>query len=132
MSTSPTSVADAAATAEVASLAPDVLSEEYLASELFSTLGFRPCKWQLEICRIMLARQHQVIVSTAATGTGKTLTFWLPLLVEKKEKKGTTFIIVPLKDLGQQMADDAALFGLSAFNATSETLKEKDAIKVCI
>ena len=66
----------------------------------------------------MLARQYQVVVSTAATGAGKTLTFWLPLLVEKKKKKGTTFIIVPLKDLGQQMADDAALFGLSAFNAT--------------
>ena len=80
----------------------------------------------------MLAQQHQVVVSTAATGAGKTLTFWLPLLVEKKKKKGTTFIIVPLKDLGQQMADDAALFGLSAFNATSETLREKDAIKVCI
>ncbi|KAF9505112.1 hypothetical protein BS47DRAFT_1436410 [Hydnum rufescens UP504] len=57
------------------------------------------CLWQAENCQIQLTG-IPYLVCTAATGSGKTLTFWLPMLYQK----GTTFIIVPLKNLGEQMA----------------------------
>jgi superfamily II DNA helicase RecQ len=39
-------------------------------------------------------------IGTAATGAGKTMMFWLPCLFEE----GITFIITPLKGLGDQIA----------------------------
>ncbi len=70
-----------------------------------------------------------VIVSTAATGAGKTLTFWLPILAGET---AMTFIIVPLNVLGQQMADNACALRITSFNATHDTIRGKQAIKVCI
>ncbi|KAF9503606.1 hypothetical protein BS47DRAFT_788561 [Hydnum rufescens UP504] len=54
----------------------------------------------------------------AVMGSGETLTFWLPMLYQK----GTTFIIVPLKNLGKQMADVAASLKLTSASVTCNTL----------
>ncbi|KAF9512763.1 hypothetical protein BS47DRAFT_1330098, partial [Hydnum rufescens UP504] len=75
------------------------------------------CLWQAENCRIQLSGVPY-LVCTAATGSGETLTFWLPMLYQK----GTTFIIVPLKNLGKQMADVAASLELTSASVTRDTL----------
>jgi len=57
-------------------------------------------------------------VSISATGSGKSLTFWLPMPYEN----GLTLIIVPLKNLGQQLADESSWRGFHAVSITRELL----------
>ena len=61
-------------------------------------------------------------------GTGKTYTFFLPALYEKKES--VTFIIVPLKKFGDQHQESAMSLGLMAIVLEAKTIN-KDIIKVC-
>lgn len=103
---------------------PSVWDIKALATQ---KLGFPPCRWQLELAQALLKREQQVIFSTAATCAGKSVTFWLPLLYERN---GVTFVIVPLKQLGQQLADDAASYGFSSINVTREVLREDGVMKV--
>ncbi|KAJ7306712.1 hypothetical protein DFH08DRAFT_652520, partial [Mycena albidolilacea] len=42
-------------------------------------LGYQPCYWQIKVVEAILKRDRDV-VCISATGSGKTLTFWLPLL----------------------------------------------------
>ncbi len=95
-----------------------------------STLGYTPCKWQLDIGWVLYLQEWHIVISTAATGAGKTVTFFIPSILEKGDKPATSFICVPLKDLGQQMADEGPALGLSTFNATSDTLNAKGIMKV--
>jgi len=67
------------------------------------------------------------MLSTAATGAGKTSTFWIPIFFESA---GITILIVPLKDLGAQMSSVANGYGLSALDVTRETLDDKDAFNI--
>lgn len=105
------------------------LSEAALITLTSEKLGYPPHKWQAHLARALLSRENRVIVSTAATGAGKTLTFWLPILAGET---AMTFIVVPLNVLGQQMADSARTLGIPSFNVTRETIRGKQAIKVCI
>jgi len=108
---------------------PILLSETALISFASEKLGYSPHKWQAHLACALLSRENRVIVSTAATGAGKTLTFWLPILAGET---AMTFIIVPLNVLGHQMADNAHALGITSFNATHDTIRGKQAIKVCI
>ena len=96
-------------------------SVEKIRNDSLSTFGYRVCHWQAEICRHLLLRRYQVYVSTAATGAGKSSTFFLPL---SHENDGVTFLVVPLKDLGKQMAETSTKLGFSSVNVTSETFDE--------
>ena len=49
------------------------------------------------------------------------MTFWMPLLFESNS---ASFIIVPLKDLGQQMGRDASNLGFSSISVDQESLLE--------
>jgi len=65
------------------------------------------------------------IVSIAATGAGKTLTFWMPLLFRED---GIQIIMSPLNILGKQNVEDLAALeisriALSAENATPANFK---------
>ncbi|KAF8316502.1 P-loop containing nucleoside triphosphate hydrolase protein, partial [Cantharellus anzutake] len=62
------------------------------------------------------------LVATAATGTGKTYTFFLPALYEQS---GVTFIIVPLKKLAHQHRESAVKLGLSAMTLEAETISKE-------
>ncbi|KAJ7467071.1 hypothetical protein FB451DRAFT_1002334, partial [Mycena latifolia] len=44
-----------------------------------AVFSYRPCLWQLKVVCVILKRVKDV-ASIAATGSGKTLTFWMPLL----------------------------------------------------
>ena len=104
------------------------LPETQLISIVTPKLGYAPHKWQVDIGHALYSRKNRVVVSTAATGAGKSLTFWLSILAGET---GITFIVVPLNVLGQQMSETAATLGIPAFNATRETLRQKDAFQVC-
>ena len=86
-----------------------------ISDKAFRTLGLHACQWQLDLCCMVLSKEHKVMISTAATGAGKSITFWLPLLFETGY---IIFIVVPLKDLGQQLANQAASYGFSSINFT--------------
>src|SRR6266436_1387902 len=89
-------------------ISPSSISKGEIVSKLTSTLGYTPCKWQLDIGWVLYLWEQCIVISTAATGAGKTVTFFIPSILEKGDKPATSFICVPLKDLGQQMADEGA------------------------
>ncbi len=60
-------------------------------------------------------------MATAATGIGKTFTFFLPAQYEN----GVTFIIVPLKKLGEQHCESASHLGFPAINIEAKTLNDQ-------
>ena len=76
----------------------------------------------------LLQKPKKDLVSTAATGSGKTYTFFLPSLFEE-ERNGVTFGIVPLKKLGDQHRDSAIQLGLTAISLEAKMI-DKEVVKV--
>jgi len=76
------------------------------------------CIWQCRVALRLLAKKS--IVSISATGSGKTMTFWLPML----HRKGITFIVTPLKSLGSQLSDESIQKGFPSVSITAELLGE--------
>lgn len=72
--------------------------------------GFEPCLWQLKVSLASL-RGDKHILSISRTGSGKTLTFWLPILLASD---GMIIVVVPLKLLGKQNLDQLTRAGISA------------------
>lgn len=73
------------------------------------------------------------VIGISATGSGKTLSFWIPLLmaIEEGQTDAMTVVITPLNMLGQQNVEDLNAAGISAIavnadNATPELLKVRD------
>ncbi len=77
---------------------------------------------------LALREQHDV-VAVAATGAGKTLSFWIGLLMALEEGQDKLVIIVtPLSLLGKQNEDllrvaDIPAVAVDARNATEQTFK---------
>ena len=69
------------------------------------------------ICNML---QGKTLVSISTTGSGKSYIFWLPMPYEDR----MTIIIVPLKNLGQQLADEFSQRGFTAMSVTAEILGE--------
>ncbi|KZP09356.1 hypothetical protein FIBSPDRAFT_747763 [Athelia psychrophila] len=62
-------------------------------------LGVCPCLWQVHVVRKVLEQDN--IITVAATGSGKSLTYWMPILFIKY---GIVVTVTPLKLLGNQFA----------------------------
>jgi superfamily II DNA helicase RecQ len=84
--------------------------------------GFKPCLWQICVVRAVLADED--VITIAPTGSGKSLTYWIPLLYIKH---GITIVVTPLKLLGihwqfAQMLENDRISAISimAANATNE------------
>jgi superfamily II DNA helicase RecQ len=101
-------------------------SQTRLLSEIRDTVekcfGYRPCLWQIRVVQAILKRDKDVI-SIASTGSGKTLTFWMPLLFVPE---GIQIIITPLNILGKQNVDSLTKVGIEAITVTAETATEKN------
>ncbi|KAJ7626573.1 P-loop containing nucleoside triphosphate hydrolase protein [Mycena polygramma] len=97
-----------------------LLSE--IRDKVEAVFGYRPCLWQLKVVRAILKRDKDV-ASIAATGSGKTLTFWMPLLFIPT---GIQIVITPLNILGKQNVDSLAKVGISAITITAETATEEN------
>ena len=95
---------------------------EQLQLDGMSHFGQRPCCWQSEIVFKLTSVEN--LVSISATGSGKSLVFWLPMLYED----GLTIILVPLKNLGQQLADESSRRGFRAVSVTAELLGESSTL----
>lgn len=92
----------------------------------------RACLWQIKIAQALDDKSD--VIGVAATGAGKTLTFYIPLLMalERGEDK-MIFIITPLNLLGVQNAESEMLknAGIPAVAISAQTAT-KDIYKVCL
>ncbi|KAI6142460.1 P-loop containing nucleoside triphosphate hydrolase protein, partial [Pisolithus tinctorius] len=79
--------------------------------------GQRPCLWQVQTTQAVL-HGNQDVVSISATGSGKTLTFWMPLLFRSQ---GVQIVIAPLNILGTQNVHSLQKFRIPAIALTGET-----------
>ena len=89
-------------------------SDDAVQDEVEARLGVRPCLWQIRVvCKIL---EQDDVITVAATGSGKSLTYWMPLLFVKH---GVIIIVTPLKLLGRQFVDVLADNMISAVSMTA-------------
>ena len=87
--------------------------------------GKRPCYFQIKVAQALYAGKD--VVACAPTGAGKTLTFWIPILMALEEGKDKMSIVVtPLNLLGKQNKEALDKAGIKAIavsrhNATPRT-----------
>jgi ATP-dependent DNA helicase RecQ len=101
---------------------PPKYSFAEIRAKAIKHLGSRPCLWQIRVVEAILKRDGDV-VCIAATGSGKTLTFWLPLLFRSS---GIQLIISPLNILGQQNVAQLAAMNINGITITAETATPKN------
>ena len=78
-----------------------------------------PCWLQIKIALALHAKKD--VVEVAATGAGKTLSFWIALLMALEEGEDKMiFIVTPLNLLGKQNVKALDKAGLSAISVSSE------------
>ncbi|KAI9437122.1 P-loop containing nucleoside triphosphate hydrolase protein [Lactarius psammicola] len=82
--------------------------------------GFVPCTWQLEAALTQLGQRD--LVTLAPTGSGKTLTFWIPLLFNGD---GITIVITPLIVLGEKNVKELSDVSIAAINLTTTSTSEE-------
>ena len=76
-----------------------------------------PCLWQLKIAEAFL-QQDRDIVCIAGTGMGKTLSFWLPLLLRPT---GIQIVVTLLNQLGQQNVESLQTARIQSIAISSDT-----------
>lgn len=88
----------------------------------------RPCWYQVEAAKAFYAGRD--VIGCASTGAGKTLSFWIPLLMAQEDNhtRKILFVISPLNVLAKQNVDSLVEVGISAIavvaeNATASTFK---------
>ena len=81
--------------------------------------GKRPCWYQIKVA--LALRAGKDVVSCAATGAGKTLSFWIALLMALADGEDKMiFVVTPLNLLGKQNVTTLEKAGLSAIAVSSE------------
>ncbi|KDQ31886.1 hypothetical protein PLEOSDRAFT_1028795, partial [Pleurotus ostreatus PC15] len=77
------------------------------------------CWFQMEMAKAVY--EGYDVVGVAATGSGKTLSFFAPLAMALEEgQKKVVFVVTPLNLLGQQNCEDLNKVGLPAISVTAE------------
>ncbi|KIK77048.1 hypothetical protein PAXRUDRAFT_779201 [Paxillus rubicundulus Ve08.2h10] len=82
--------------------------------------GLRPCACQLQSAQYQL--ESKDVFTVSPTGSGNTLTFWIPLLFNNN---GIIIIITPLNILGEKICDEAIQHGFPAINLCAETATDQ-------
>ncbi|KAH9911255.1 P-loop containing nucleoside triphosphate hydrolase protein [Fomitopsis serialis] len=98
-----------------------ILSLEQIRETTLAKLGRFPCRWQAHATQVILERKKDLI-TIAPTGSGKTLTFWMPLLFRAD---GIQIVVTPLNILGTQNEQELAKFGVRAIAVRAETATPK-------
>ena len=92
-----------------------------------SKFGKRACWFQVKVAQALYAAKD--VVACAPTGAGKTLSFWIPLLMALEEgQEKMSIVVTPLNLLGQQNKTSLDKAGLPAIavnkdNANAQTWK---------
>jgi superfamily II DNA helicase RecQ len=89
-------------------------NDEEVQKQVREVFGFCPCLWQIWVVRAILAGDD--VITIAPTGSGKSLTYWMPILYIKH---GITVVVTPLKLLGGQFVDVLLGKGVSAVSITA-------------
>jgi superfamily II DNA/RNA helicase len=75
--------------------------------------GKQPCWYQIKTALAIYEGKN--VIGCAPTGAGKTLSFWIPLLMAQEDGKDRmSFVITPLNLLGKQNVKDLEAAGLPA------------------
>ena len=53
-------------------------NDEEVQDNVEAQMGVRPCLWQVKVVRKILEQED--VITIAATGSGKSFTYWMPLL----------------------------------------------------
>ena len=104
----------------------DLPSSETIHVAVKEKFGFFPCKWQVEAALTQL--QQRDLILLASTGSGKTLTFWIPLLFNEE---GITIVVMPLVVLGDKNVAELSAVSIPTVNCMSELMTE-DTFKVVL
>src|SRR5258708_212781 len=99
---------------------PQYVTAEVIQKQSEEMWSKHACWFQAEIAEYLLRQPRRNLVSTAATGTGKTYTFFLPALYEC----GVTFIVIPLKKLRNQHQQSAEALSFSAVALEAATINK--------
>ncbi|KAI0762060.1 P-loop containing nucleoside triphosphate hydrolase protein [Irpex lacteus] len=102
-------------------LCPRVPTIEAIRQRGREVFGHRPCLWQAELVRAVL-QGGKDIIAISGTGSGKTLTFWLPLLFCPD---GIQLVITPLNILGAQNRNQLASKNISAISVDAQSFSPK-------
>lgn len=87
-----------------------------LRDKIKEVFGITPCNFQVRDAIAQLERKDCITI--ARTGSGKTLTFWAPLLFNDN---GIIIVVTALNILGEQNVAELASLRISAINVTAET-----------
>ena len=91
-------------------------SREEIRNKVIEAFNIHPCEFQITDAIAQLQRKEVITISP--TSSGKTLTFWIPLLFNNK---GIIIVITALNILGAQNVMELAKLGLPAVNITGTT-----------
>jgi superfamily II DNA helicase RecQ len=91
-----------------------------IRNKVEACFGYSPCLWQIRVVQALLKNDKDVI-SVSATGSGKSLTFWMPLLFVPDSIQ---IVVSPLNILGKQNVETLAKVGIEAITVTAETATE--------
>ena len=94
--------------------------------EVKEVFGFAPCLWQ--ICIIHAILNSDDVITIARTGSGKSITYWIPVLFIKY---GISVIVTPLKLLGSQFAGMLQDNGITAISIMAANAM-KELFEVCL
>ncbi|KAH9060566.1 P-loop containing nucleoside triphosphate hydrolase protein [Lactarius vividus] len=82
--------------------------------------GFFPCTWQLKAA--LTQSEGNDLLTLAPTGSGKTLTFWIPLLFNGD---GISIVVTPLNVLGEKNVSELSLVSIPAINLTRSSASDR-------
>ena len=100
----------------------DIPSYDEIHQKTYIWFGFYPCLWQIRVVEAIL-KHDKDIISIAATGAGKSLTFWMPLLFNKG---GIQVVVTPLNILGDQNINDLRARGVSGIAISAENAMKQN------
>jgi superfamily II DNA helicase RecQ len=100
----------------------DIAKVRRLVKDKFGKVA---CWWQVQIALGLYERRD--IIGVAPTGSGKTLTFWLPTLMalDDGHQDKISFVVTPLNLLGKQNVQQLERAGIHAIAVSGDNSNNK-------
>ena len=95
-------------------------TDQEIRAKTCNVFGKRPCNFQIKLCKAQLQRKN--IISIAATGSGKTLSYLMTLPFSSNS---IVIIVTALVVLGDQFVSESLKAGFAAISVNAENSNEK-------